>query len=72
MRGKRKKTIRPLGQIFLDLEVLIDEAIEDHELQWGDLIWWLFGHLRIHRPDAQEEYLDGTHPVLKYGPEEDK
>lgn len=63
---------RTAGDIFLELEKLIDELIDGHGFQWGDIIYWVYGHLKIHRPDAQEEYLDGDHPVLYYGPKEDK
>lgn len=60
---------RPLGKILLDLEILIDEAVDGHELQFGDLLYWLYGHLKIHRPDAQEVYTDDkNHPEFYYGP----
>ncbi len=65
----KKKTIRPMGQIYLELEKLVDEMIDDHDVQWGDILYWLFGHLVEHRPDAREEYTDGSgHPVFYYGP----
>lgn len=66
---KKKTKLRPLGDILLDLESLTDEAIDSHGMQWGDLLHWLYGHLMIHRPDAREEYLDGTHPEFNYGSE---
>lgn len=65
-----KKKIRPVGDIYLDLEALVDEAIESHDVQWGDLLNWLHGHLMIHRPDAREEYESGGHPKFYYGPKE--
>lgn len=63
-----KKEIRPAGEVFLELERLIDELIDDHEFQWGDILNWLFGHLMIHRPDAREEYEDGDQTQFYYGP----
>ena len=61
--------MRPAGDIYLDLEVLYDELVETHGMQMGDLMYWLYGHLKIHRPDCVEEYvLDGTSPEFKYGP----
>jgi len=63
--------MRPLGEILLDLEVVLDEMVDDHGLQWGDVLYNVYGHLRIHRPDAQEEYEDGTHPEFYYGPPEE-
>ena len=58
---------RKVGDIFLELEQLFDELIDDHGFQWGDILWWAFGHLKIHRPDAREEYVSGGHPEFKYG-----
>lgn len=64
---------RPIGHIYLDMEELIDEMIDSHDIQWGDVLNWVHGHLQIHRPDAQEEYVeDGSNPVFYYGPKKDK
>lgn len=62
----RKKKIRPLGQIMLDMEPYIQEMMDDHELQHGDFIYLMKGYLDVHYPDAEEEYYDGSHPTLKY------
>jgi hypothetical protein len=62
---------RPVGKIFLELEILIDELIDSHDFQWGDILWWVFGHLKIHRPDAQEGYIDGGNPEFHYGAKDD-
>lgn len=61
-----------LGDTLLDLEKVLDELVDTHDCQWGDILNLVRGHLEIHRPDAQEEYLDGTHPVFYYGPKESK
>ena len=66
------KKIRPLGDIMLDLEPLIFEMVEDHDLQFGDILNLVFGYMKVHCPDAQEEFLDGTHPVFFYGTKEKK
>ena len=64
---KNKK--RPISDIYLDLEVLLDEMIDGHGVQWGDILFWIWGHLMIHRPDAREEYVkEGEHPEFYYGP----
>jgi hypothetical protein len=61
--------MRPVGDIYLDLEKLYDELVDDHGMQMGDMIYWLHGHLKIHRPDCIEEYVaDGSNPELRYGP----
>jgi hypothetical protein len=66
------KKNRTVGDIFLELEVLLDELIDRHQFQWGDIIWWVYGHLHIHRPDAREDYASGGHPELRYGPKKSK
>lgn len=62
-----KKKIRRAGDVLLDLEVLLDELVDDHDLQWGDILSIIYGHLVSHRPDAQEEYVDGGNPIFYYG-----
>lgn len=59
---------RKVGDILLDLEVILDELIDSHELQFGDILNLVYGHLIVHRLDAQEEYTAGGHPVFWYGP----
>lgn len=59
--------MRPSGDILLDMEVLLDELVDDHDLQIGDILSLINSHLIIHRPDAREEYEDGGHPVYFYG-----
>ena len=68
---KRSK-ITPLGNHMLELEILLDRMIEEHDLQWGDIFGLIRQHLEVHRPDAREEYLDGTYPIFYYGPKESK
>lgn len=60
--------MRPLGDITQDLEVLITEMIEQHDLQHGEVINLIHGYLEIHFPDAKEQYVDGDEVVLYYGP----
>jgi hypothetical protein len=59
--------MRPLGQILLEMEPLIQEAMEDHDLQWGDMLGLIHHYLMIHYPNAQEQYSDGSRPVYLYG-----
>jgi hypothetical protein len=65
----KKKKIRPLGDILLDMEPLMNEAM-DHELQWGDFLGLMHAWLMIHRPHDREEYTAGGHPEFRYGPKE--
>lgn len=66
--SKRK---RLMGDILLDLEAILLEMV-DHGLQWGDIIFQIYGYLMIHCPGAREKYTKGGHPVLYYGPDESK
>lgn len=58
---------RKMGDILLDLEKILLEMV-DHGLQWGDILFQVYGYLMIHAPKAREEYVDGGHPELYYGP----
>lgn len=62
---------RSFGEWALDAEKLIDEAFDIHEMQWGDLFYWIWGHVMEHRQDAREEYVDGTNPIFQYTHKED-
>jgi hypothetical protein len=62
-----KRPDRPMIDILLELEVLLDEIVDDHGLEMGDILNLIRGHLEIHRPDCIEQYLDGSVPVFYYG-----
>jgi len=62
-----KKKLRPLGDITLDMEPLIQEMVTGHEMQWGEVLALVHAYLMIHCPDAREEYSDGGHPEYFYG-----
>lgn len=68
----KDKVIRPLGDILLDLEPLILEMVEKHDLQWGDILNLIYGYLEVHCPGAREEYIKGGHPRFYYGPKKKK
>jgi hypothetical protein len=61
---KRKRSV---GDTLLRMEPLLEELIDLHELQWYDVLFLVLGWLMVHRPDAQEEYVDGTRPLFFYG-----
>ncbi len=66
-----KKKIRPLGKIMLDLEPLLFEMVETHEMQLQEVFAQIYYWASVHYPDAIPEYLDGSAPKLKgikYGP----
>lgn len=63
---KKKKKLRPLGDILLDIEPYILE-MADHNLQHSDFYGLLFAYLEMHLPSLKEEYDDGTRPVFYYG-----
>jgi hypothetical protein len=64
--GMKKKT-RPLGEILLEMEMLLNEAM-NHGLQWGDMLALVHSWLMIHRPGDREEYTEGGNPEFYYGP----
>ena len=63
-----KKRLRPLGDVLLDMEKLLEEMSFDHDLQHGEVLALIERWLDIHAPTQREEYLDGTHPIRTYGP----
>lgn len=63
-----KAKIQPLGDLHLELEAVVQKIMDQHNIQWSDMIWNLYGYLEAHYPGHRETYLDGTHPVLYYGP----
>lgn len=65
-KTKKKPLVRPAGDILLDMEPLLEELIDVHDLQWADVIYLVHGWLAVHRPQAQEQYVEGGSPVL-YG-----
>lgn len=60
--------MRPLGNITQDMETLILEMTEDHDLQWGEILNVVRGYLEVHCPHAREVYEDNSHPEFYYGP----
>ena len=61
--------IRPLGAITDDLEPLILEMTEQHEMQWHEVLGLVHAYLQVHCPTAQEFYTeDGSSPRYYYGP----
>lgn len=63
----KSKKIRPLGDILLDIEPLLLEAMVDHDLQHGDMLGILYSYLKSHLPGHAEVYTDdGTSPVFYY------
>lgn len=59
--------MRPAGDITLDMEVLLEELVDDHELQMGEILALVKAWVEIHRPDAVEQYQDGSSPEYYYG-----
>ena len=59
--------MRPLGDITLEIEPLIEEMVDEHDLQMGEILALVKIWIEIHRPQAIEQYEDNTNPVFKYG-----
>ncbi len=68
---KQKKTtqkqLRPLGDITMDMEPLLFEMCQGHDLQHGEILGLVKTWLDIHFPSGKEEYFDNTNPVYYYG-----
>lgn len=62
--------LRKLGNVLLDLEPILDELAEKHELQMGDILALVMRHLEMHNPGCVEEFMDGSKPVFFYGHKE--
>jgi hypothetical protein len=65
------KSIRPVGDIMLDMEKLLFELHLDHDLQHGEVLYMVNGWQRIHVPNHIETYHSGGNPTLHpsiYGP----
>lgn len=71
IRLPSKKKLRPLGDNLLDLENVVTSMVEDHDLQFGDVLNLVYGYLAVHFPEAQEVYeKDNERPIFYYGPKE--
>lgn len=57
-----------MGEILLDMEKLLLEMVDSHDLQWGDILNLVLGYLMVHCPGAQEKYTKGGSPEFYYGP----
>lgn len=69
---KKRKKLRPAGDIMLDMEKLLFELHIDHDLQHGEVLGLINQWQKIHVPGQIETYdSDGSHPVL-YGPKPGK
>lgn len=67
-KKQQQQQLRPLGEITLELEKVLEEMTNDHDLQWGEILGLVHTWLNIHAPANQEEYVDGGSPVYYYGP----
>lgn len=53
-----------LGELLLEIEPLLEQMIDDHDLQKSDVLSLISGWIDVHRPSCIEKYLDGSSPVL--------
>ena len=63
--------LRPLGEILLEMEPLMNEAM-DHGIQWADFLALMHVWLMVHRPGDRETYTAGGSPEFYYGPKRGK
>ncbi len=50
-----------------EVEDILTEMVDDHDLQWGDILNLIYGYMVVHLPGAQEEYEEGGSPKFYYG-----
>lgn len=65
----KKKKLRPLGDILLDIEPLYRELMLEHKLQRSDLIGLILQYDETHGINNRviETYLDGTKAITYHG-----
>lgn len=59
--------MRKMGDVTLDLEAILEEMVDEHDLQMGEVLALVKTWLEIHRPSCIEEYEDGSRPSYYYG-----
>lgn len=65
--AKRRRQVRPLGEVTQDLEPLLQEMAYAHQMQAHEIIAMIFRYLQSHT-DALETYTaDGSKAVLYIG-----
>lgn len=64
--------LRKMGDVMLDMEPLLLEMTEQHDLQWYEILNLIRGYLEVHCPNSRETYTDNTSPVFYYGPKKKK
>ena len=65
--------MRKFGDVTSDLELVLEEMIEQHDVQAGEILNLVYGWIKIHRPDALEVYTDDfSNPEFHYGHRREK
>jgi hypothetical protein len=71
LRREDNATIQPFGDLISELEEVIQKMVDQHDLQFGDILSIVHGYLCVHNPEAREEYVDGSgSPTFYYGSKE--
>ena len=65
---KTKTKSKNIGSLLLEHEKLLEQMIDLHGLQAGEVLALTYAWINIHRPECVELYEDGTSPVYFYGP----
>lgn len=63
---KATKGLRPLGRITDDMEKILLEMVDQHEMQMGEILHLIAGYLEVHRNECKEVYTDNSSPVFQY------
>lgn len=62
--------MKPMGELTGELEIILEQMVDEHDLQHGEVLALVHMWLMVHRPGARECYVEGGHPTFYYGPEE--
>lgn len=67
-----KKKLRPLGEVTQDLEDVLMEMCEAHDMQLGEILSLVKNWVEVHYNGAIEEYeCDDSNPIFLYGHKDD-
>ena len=59
--------MRPLGKITDDMEKLMLEMIDEHDMQAYEIMGIIWSWMVAHRPVALDYYTDGKHCIMYLG-----
>ena len=62
--------MKTLGDLMFQVEDLVEQFVDVHDMQRGEIMALIDNYIVTHYPGAIEEYEDGSSPIYFYGPVE--